>query len=131
MSEIMSRAAYLKGLAEGMKLDENTNEGKLFYSIIDVINDLAEEIACLDDEQDAICDELEELEDVIEVIGDEVFDVSDCESGEYQIPCSQCGEEIIFTDDDLDAIASGEFECPACGKVLELDFSGCDCDDCN
>ena len=29
MSEITNKASYLKGLADGMKLDTNTDEGKL------------------------------------------------------------------------------------------------------
>ena len=39
---ITENAAYLKGLAEGLKLDESTNEGKLIVKMLDVIEELAE-----------------------------------------------------------------------------------------
>ena len=35
MAELTNRAAYLKGLADGMKLDTEKNEGKLLSEIID------------------------------------------------------------------------------------------------
>ena len=37
--EIMERVAYLKGLAEGMKLDTKKDEGKLMAAIIDVLGE--------------------------------------------------------------------------------------------
>ena len=33
------KVAYLKGLMEGMKLDEATNEGKLFALIAEILDD--------------------------------------------------------------------------------------------
>ena len=47
---ISEKVAYLQGLAEGMKLDESTNEGKLLMAIIDVLDDMAEEFADVEDE---------------------------------------------------------------------------------
>ena len=41
--EISEKVAYLKGLAEGLKLDEETKEGKLIAAIIDVLDAMAEE----------------------------------------------------------------------------------------
>ena len=37
---ISEKVAYLKGLAEGLKLDAESNEGKLFAAIIDVLEDM-------------------------------------------------------------------------------------------
>ena len=42
---ISEKVAYLKGLAEGLKLDAESNEGKLFAAIIDVLDSMADEIA--------------------------------------------------------------------------------------
>ena len=44
MSNINDRVAYLKGLAEGMKLTDETNEGKLLLKMLDAMQDMAEEI---------------------------------------------------------------------------------------
>ena len=39
MSSINDRVAYLKGLAEGMKLSDETNEGKLMLKMLDVLEE--------------------------------------------------------------------------------------------
>ena len=41
---ITEKVAYLKGLAEGLGLDKDSKEGKLFAAIIDVLDDMALEI---------------------------------------------------------------------------------------
>ena len=43
--EISEKVAYLKGLAEGLALDTESKEGKLIAAIIDVLDDIALEIA--------------------------------------------------------------------------------------
>ncbi len=128
MSELTNRAAYLQGLADGLKLDKETTEGKLIDELIVLVTDMAQEIEALDDEQAFVADKMDELEDVIELIGDEVYGYEDDEDDDvYTLVCEKCGEEIDFTADDLDDIASGDFICPECGEVIELDFEECDC----
>ena len=41
---ISEKVAYLKGLMEGLNIDEQTNEGKLFTAIVDVLDEIALEI---------------------------------------------------------------------------------------
>ncbi len=38
---ISEKVAYLKGLMEGMNLDADSNEGKLFLAIVDVLDEIA------------------------------------------------------------------------------------------
>ena len=128
MSELLNRAAYLKGLADGMKLDKEKDETKLVLAIIDFLSDAADQIDAIDNEQGFIADQLDDLEDEIDVIGNEVFD----EFGEYdeddqlEVSCSGCGEELIVSATDL---MEGEVYCPTCGAEIELDFDCCD-EDC-
>lgn len=130
MSEISNRAAYLKGLADGLKLDTETTEGQLLAGILDLLGDVAEEIEMLDEEQGFIIDKVDELEEVVEIIGDEAFGYDD-EDDFYTLVCENCGAEIDLTGDDLDDIADGVFKCPDCGEIIELDLDDCDCDcDC-
>lgn len=129
MEELTSRAAYLKGLADGMNLDTESNEGKLLHSIIDLLGDMAEKVADIDDEQGFLADQIDDMSEAMEMLGEEVFGYEDEEDeGVYQIVCENCGEEITFTDDDLDDLTDGSFACPSCGEVIELEFGGCDCD---
>ena len=134
MSELTKRAAYLKGLADGMKLNKEENEGKLLAEIIDFLGDLADQVDAIDDEQGFIADALDDLEEEIDVIGNEVFDEydeydDDEDEDEFQITCQGCGEEIIVSTEDL---LDGEILCPQCGATIEFDFD-CDgdCDGCD
>ncbi len=137
MSEITNRASYLVGLAEGLNIDTEKPEGKLLSEMVKVMSDMAKEIEAIDDEQAFTADKVDEMEDVIDMIGDRVFNYDcDCDYYDdevYTLKCDNCGEEIDFTADDLDDLANGDFVCPECGNTIELDFDecDCDCDDCH
>ena len=57
--EITEKVAYLKGLAEGMELDTEKKEGKLLAAIIDVLDDIALEIADMKADQEELYDGLD------------------------------------------------------------------------
>ena len=42
---ISEKIAYLKGLMEGMNVDTESNEGKLFAAVVDVLDEIALEVA--------------------------------------------------------------------------------------
>ncbi len=126
MSEISNRAAYLKGLADGLKLNTETPEGQLLDGILNLLGDVAEELEMLDSEQAFLADKIEEVEEVIDMVAEDVFGCDE-DDDFYTLVCEHCGAEIDITGDDLDDIADGVFECPECGEVIELDFDDCDC----
>ena len=128
MSEISNRAAYLKGLADGLKLNTESTEGQLIDGILNLLGDVAEELEMLDSEQAFLADKIDEVEEVVDMVADEVYSCCDDEDDEfYTLVCENCGAEIDVTGDDLDDIADGVFACPECGETIELDFDGCDC----
>jgi len=119
---ISEKVAYLKGLMEGLKIDENSNEGKMFAAILDVLDEVAFEIEDLTDEVmelgdglDVVSDDLEDVEDVVYDDYDE-DDEEDC----YATTCPECEEEIYFDDSILE---DGTVVCPNCGAKLEFDLS--------
>ena len=125
---ISEKVAYLKGLAEGLKLDAESNEGKLFAAIIDVLEDMADEIADMQDEMvdledglDAVSDDLSEVEESLYELEDEDEDEWDDDEDEedcFMTTCPECEEEIFFDDSVLE---DGKVECPNCGATLEFD----------
>ena len=122
---ISEKVAYLKGLMEGMKVDTESDEGKLFAAIVDVLDEMALEIEDLTDEVvelgdglDVISDDLSDVEDVVYDEDDE--DEDDEEEECYATTCPECEEEIFFDDTMLE---DGEIECPNCGAKLEFDLS--------
>ena len=128
---ISEKVAYLKGLMEGMNVDTDSNEGKLFRAIVDVLDEIALEVEDLTDEVmelgdglDVISDDLSDVEDVVfdeddyEELDDEDDEDEDDEEECYATTCPECEEEIFFDDSVLE---DGKVECPNCGAPLEFD----------
>ncbi len=132
MSDLTNRAAYLKGLADGMKLDKETNEGKLLNEIIALLGDITEEIEMIDDEQGFIADKLDDIDDSIDILCEEVFDeeiyeYDDEEDEEYAIKCEKCGKDVFLSYEDFEC---DDLACPYCGEPIEIEFEcdgDCDC----
>ena len=121
---ISEKVAYLKGLMEGMNLSADSNEGKLFRAIVDVLDEIALEVEDLTDEVmelgdglDVISDDLSDVEDY-EELDDEDDEDEDDEEECYATTCPECEEEIFFDDSVLE---DGKVECPNCGATLEFD----------
>ena len=134
--EITEKVAYLKGLAEGMELDTEKKEGKLLAAIIDVLDDIALEIADMKADQaelydglDAVSDDLEDVEDAVfgdeddEDEADDDYEFVEPEDDEdcYATTCPTCEETIYF---DESVLEDGEVVCPNCGEKLEFDLNG-------
>ena len=126
---ISEKVAYLKGLAEGLHLDESTKEGKLLLAIVDVLNDMAEEFEDIEDEivdledgLDAVSDDLNDVEEFLyETSDDEDEEDDEDDDDEYFVTtCPECEEEVIF---DESVLEDGEVVCPNCGAKLEFDLS--------
>ena len=124
---ITENAAYLKGLAEGLKIDESTNEGKLILKMLDVIAEMAEKIEVLESANDELYTYMEGMaEDLINLEEDfyenDAEDYSDLNDGleddeyvdeeYYEIKCPSCGE-VIYFDEDIDP---ENLVCPNCNE---------------
>ena len=140
---ISENAAYLKGLAEGMNLDSNSNEGKIIVKMLDLIEEMSEKINILESQQEELYSYMEGMaEDLVNIENDlyseadsDFEDYSDLNDGEdeysdeeyYEVECPSCGEKICFTEEfDLD-----NFMCPACGnKIDDIELVD-DCSSCS
>ncbi len=129
MSYLTERASYLSGLAEGLGFDSTTNEGKLFGALIDVISELTEEVALLEERLEEVLDEDFDMDDEFddECLGDDELDY-------FEITCEKCGNTIYLDEDLLDS--DDDLKCPVCGEEIEIEFEDCcsgdcDCDDCS
>ena len=127
--EISEKVAYLKGLAEGMGMDDSTNEGKLFRVIVDVLEDIALDLQDLNDNALDLAEEIDELSDDLAVLEEEIYECDDdcccCEEEDddeedpvfYAVTCEACGNEITVDEDVLDL---GSIDCPHCGELIIL-----------
>ena len=133
MMTVTEKAAYLKGLAEGLSLDESKPETKLINAMIDVIDEMALSIADLEDSLDMMTEQLDAVDEDLADLEDFIFEEDeddfegcdgDCENcgGDYfEVECPACGEVICLDESVFDEDA---IECPACGETLEFDFDG-------
>ena len=131
MMTVTEKAAYLKGLAEGLNLEESKPETKLINAMIDVIDELALSVADLEDAVDMLTEQVDAVDEDLEELEDYVFedeDYDDCEGcagccGDeddyFEVECPACGEVICLDESVLD---EESIECPACGETLEFDF---------
>lgn len=130
---VTEKAAYLRGLFEGLDLDDAKDTTKLFKAMLDVIDDLAltvsdleDELALLTEQVDAVDEDLDDLEQF--VYEEDYDDDCCCEDDDvYEVDCPACGETVYFDGEDIDA---GFAACPACGEKLEFELDGCDCGCC-
>ena len=127
---VSEKVAYLQGLMEGLKLDADSDYGKLFKAIVDVLDEVALEIEDLTDEVMEVGDGLDvlsdDLADVEELVYDEEDDDEDEDEPVYMTTCPECEEEIYFDEDYLE---DGTVVCPNCGAVLEFDAEDLDADE--
>jgi len=145
---ISEKAAYLKGLMDGLNLDTEKAEGKMISAIVDLLGDVTKRLSDVEETTIAISDELDEIEEDLDAIEDyildeeddddydfedddddydfedvdedaeEGFDFGDPDTTVYEVECA-CGNIIDFDEDTLEA---GSIVCPNCGETLEFSF---------
>ncbi len=142
--KITEKAAYLKGLMDGLNLDTEKAEGKLIASIVELLGDVTKKLSDVEDTTIAISDELDEIEEDLDAIEDyildeededdyeddfddyddedeyedEGFDFGDEDSTIYEVKCV-CGNVIAFDEETLE---EGSIICDNCGETLEFSF---------
>ena len=118
MSNLSEKVAYIKGLAEGMKLSEDTPEHKLLLKIIEALEDFAHEA----EEQR---EDLDEINDFVEEINEDLTSLEEAVYDEEEDGCS-CGED--HDDEEGDDVDNSvvEYECPHCGYMTHFDVADFD-----
>ena len=115
---VTEKVAYLKGLAEGLALDENKPETKIINAMMDVLDELALTVSDLEDGMDLISEQLDAVDEDLDELESFVYEeLDDCDC---DCDCDDCydDEEEYY-----------DVECPSCNELLEFDVE-CDCDDC-
>ncbi|MBQ7820849.1 MAG: hypothetical protein IJ391_01010 [Clostridia bacterium] len=144
---LTEKVAYLKGLIEGLQIDESKPENKIIKAMVDVIDDLALTVTDLEDEVDALDEYIEEIDDDLAAIEDIAYEDDDYEDDEdveddefeewdedddeedsefYEVMCPHCGE-VVYLDDDIDPTC---VTCPACINKFDITEDACSPEDC-
>lgn len=140
---VVEQAAYLKGLTEGLGMEQDSKEGKLWGALCELLSDMAHEIEDLQatsldyaDVLDEMTEELTYLEELtcdLDMIDDDDDDFDDddsraCCGGRFG--ACLCDEDDYEYDDNDDNEDDEELEydgvlydvtCPTCGEEITFD----------
>lgn len=136
--KLTEKAAYIKGLLEGLELDPQDKQTRVLKALIDLVNEMAEEVAELEQCYDDVCDQIDALDEDLSGVEDLLYEDYDdsnscdcgyCGSGDdtaYEVTCPTCGMTIGLDEDSLN---DGGITCPGCGENLEFDYDEDELDD--
>lgn len=153
---LSEKAAYVKGLMDGLNIDDSTKEGKVLLAIYDLVSEMANTVDEIDADVDDIVEFCNVLDEDLQTVEDYLLDEDDdddddcdcdcdccdcdcdcddcdcdccCEDDVYTCECPTCGDIIELT---IPMIEEGSINCPGCGELLEFDVEeeDCDCEDC-
>ncbi|MBQ4320955.1 MAG: hypothetical protein IJC35_01845 [Oscillospiraceae bacterium] len=146
---VSDKVSYLKGLADGLGLDKDSKEGKLFAAVIDTLDAIACQLEGLEESVEEITDEVDAISEDLEDLENYVFDEDEDEDDDeeelccpshcggchgsddedededeedeyvYSVTCPNCDTEFSV---DEQALVLGEVACPSCGENLEFEF---------
>lgn len=129
---IGEHAAYLRGLAEGLELDTDRKEVKLLNAIIDVIGEIAvdvadntDEIGLLNQAVGSATESIDVLFEAVDNIENDIYgdiddeDYDDTDGDVYEMECPECGNIFTFDDSVFDEDGTPSIECPYCGCGID------------
>ena len=121
MENVSKRISYLKGLMDGLGVDADSKESKIYNAILEVLDEINDTIDDLYDYQDDLAEVEEELIGCCEDDGDDDYDLDDDDLEYYELECPSCGDIICIDEDCFEG--DDEIVCPNCNKPIEIDFS--------
>ena len=126
---LTEKSAYLKGLMDGLKLNTESDEGKMIAAIVDLLGDLTRKVTDIEDTTIAISDELDEIEEDLDAIEDYILDEDEDEDEDDWDEDEDWDEDDCWDEDedfeegfeygDEDSIIY-EVKC-VCGNVINFD----------
>lgn len=152
MNYLREKVAYLKGLAEGMKMDYTTNEGRLLKAIMEVLDDIALAVDDIEEVQEQLSEQVDAMDEDLAEIESLIYDIDedyddddededdDDDDGDYddeedgeeeeevfaEFDCPHCGKTVNLQDAFM---KKDTVLCPHCNKEIEIEWS-CECEDC-
>ena len=107
---VAEKVSYIKGLAEGLGVDDSTKEGKVLAAIVDVLDDIALTLGDIDEELNDVADVMTDMEESVDCLEDVVYgdEEDDYDDDMYEVTCPNCGENLEF---DLSCLEDEECDC--------------------
>lgn len=138
--DLNARAAYIRGLMNGLNYEPDSKEGKVLAAMMDLLEDMAAVVNEHDDMIDQIFDELDaidaDMDDLEDGVLDDLYDFNreDADDGDddaletsYEVTCPNCGTVNIV--DEATLLDSDKLVCAECGAAFGIEVLSDDADD--
>ena len=101
MSKVGEKVAYLKGLAEGLGVNGETEQGKLMLAMIDTLEALAKNSEEIDERVEELSEYVEEIDSDVSDLEEALFLDENAFDMEEEHLCPNCHRKV-FEDDGED-----------------------------
>lgn len=122
MKYLYEEVAYLKGLAEGLEISNETKEGKIINKIVEVLDTFADAIVDLEEEQSDLIEYVESIDEDLADMEDDIYEDEEDEENEdglsyVEMECPNCGD-LVDIDEDLLYNDEIDIICPNCKAII-------------
>ena len=140
--ELKEKAAYLKGLIEGLGIDESTKEGKVIKAMSELLCEMAQTVDSIDEDITQAYDQINDLSEELEDLEADLYEDDDADEEEDAESADDTEDEADEDDEDdeddnADVASEPYYEvaCPACGETVyvsedDLDAGEAICPSC-
>ena len=132
MSKLTDKISYLRGLAEGMKLNPEKDSNRLILGILDILGEVGDSFDALAEAQGELSDYVESIDEDLADLEADIYDEEDGDfpdggdedeedeeeesSGPLMYECPHCHAQVELEPEELDL--EKDQPCPHCGKEL-------------
>ena len=124
--DLNAKAAYILGLMTGMEFDPESKNGKIIAAMMDLLEEMAATVVEHDDALDQVYDELETLDQDLDDVIPDVYELEDDEDDEdeepadlYEVTCPNCGAVVTV---DEETLLSQDLTCPNCHAAFDIEI---------
>ena len=124
--DLNAKAAYIRGLMTGMEFDPESKNGKIIAAMMDLLEEMAATVVEHDDALDQDYDELETLDQDLDDVVSDLYELEDDEDDEdeepadlYEVTCPNCGAVVTV---DEDTLLSQDLTCPNCHAAFDIEI---------
>ena len=125
--DLNAKAAYIRGLMTGMEFDTESKNGKIIAAMMDLLEEMAATVVEHDDALDQVYDELETLDQDLDDVISDVYELEDDDEDDedeepadlYEVTCPNCGAVVTV---DEDTLLSQDLTCPNCHAAFDIEI---------
>lgn len=123
---LSEKAAYIRGLADGLELDADKKEARVIKEMLELMCEMASDVEDMGADLTELYDAVEEIDEDLSMVEEEVYSElgGHFDDDEYEITCPNCENTVVLSEDML---LGGDVVCPNCGEKIEIEIDACEC----